>query len=76
MGGEPEIVAFLELYNANVTDYDAMTSSISYLIAENQRSTHTVYVLMINNDYFNILIAKNFNKFAKFVKIKKKELKK
>ena len=72
-GGEPEIVAFSELYNVNVTVYDAMTSSIPYLIAENQRATHTVYVLMINNDHFNTLIAKNSYKFAKFDKIKKKE---
>ena len=40
--GEPEIVAFSELYNVNVTFYVAMTSSIPYLIAENQRATHTV----------------------------------
>ena len=75
-GGEPEIVAFSELYNVNVTVYDAMTSSIPYLIAENQRATHTVYVLMINNDHFNTLTAKNSNKFAKFDKIKKKDYKK
>ena len=75
-GGEPEIVAFSELYNVNVIVYDAMTSSIPYLIAENQRSTHTVYVLMINNDHFSTLTAKNSNKFAKFDKIKKKEYKK
>ena len=50
-GGEPKIVAFSELYNVNVTVYDAMTSSIPYLIAENQRETHTVYALMINNDH-------------------------
>ena len=74
-GGEPEIVTFSELYNVNVTVYDAMTSSIPYLIAENQRATHTVYVLMINNDHFNTLTSKNSNKFAKFDKIKKKEYK-
>ena len=55
-GGEPEIVAFSELYYVNFTFYDAMTSSMSYLIAENQWAMHTVYVLMINNDHFNILI--------------------
>ena len=73
MGGEPKIVAFSELYNVNVTVYDAMTSSILYLIVENQRAAHTVYVLVINNDHFNTLTAKNSNKFAKFNKIKKKE---
>ena len=72
-GGEPEIVAFSELYNVNVTAYEAIISSISYLIAESQRATHTVYVLNINNDHFNTLTAKNSNKFAKFDKIKKKE---
>ena len=53
-----------------------MTSSIPYLIAENQRATHTVYVLMINKDHFNTLTAKNTNKFAKFDKIKLKKYKK
>ena len=75
-GGEPEIVAFSELYNVNVTVYDAMKSSIPYLIAENQRTTHKVYVLIINNDHFNTLTAKNSDKFEKFDKIKKKEYKK
>ena len=49
-----------------------MTSSIPYIISENQWATHTVFVLMINNDHFNKLTVKNFNKFAKFDKIKKK----
>ena len=51
-----------------------MASSIPYLIAENQWATHTVYVLMINNDHFNTLTAKNSNKFAKLDKIKKKRI--
>ena len=70
---EPEIVAFSELYNVNVTVYDAITSPISYLIEENQRATHTVYALMINNDHFNTLTAKNSYQFVKFDRIKKKE---
>ena len=53
-----------------------MTSSIPYLIAENQWATHTVYVFIINNDHFNALTAKNSNKLAKLDKIKKKEYKK
>ena len=32
-GDEPEIVVFSELYNVNVTIYDAMISSIPYLTA-------------------------------------------
>ena len=67
-GGEPEIVVFSELYNVNVTVYDAMTSSIPYLIAKNQRATHRAYVLIINNYHFNTLTAKNSNKFDKIKK--------
>ena len=58
-GGEPEIVAFSELFNVNVTVYDAMTSSIPFLTAENVKAKHTVHLLMVNNNHFNTLNVKN-----------------
>ena len=57
-GGEHEIVVCSELYNVNVTVYDAMTSSIPYLIAENVKANHTVHLLMVNNNHFNALNIK------------------
>ena len=58
LGGEPEIAAFSELYSLNVTIYDAMTSSIPYLTAENEKANYTVHLLMINNNHFNTLKCK------------------
>ena len=43
-GGEPEIVAFSEMYSVNIIDYDAMSCSTPYLIAENENTTHTIYI--------------------------------
>ena len=37
-GDEHEIVTFSEQYNANVTVYDAMTSSIPYLTVKNEKA--------------------------------------
>ena len=69
--GEHEIVTFSYLYNVNVTVYDAMTSSISYLTAENEKANHTIHLLMINNNHFNTLNVKNKSKFLHFQKVKK-----
>ena len=71
-GGEPEIVAFSELYNVNVTVYDAMTSSIPYFTAENVKANHTVHLLMVINNHFNTLNVKNKSKFSHFQKVKKR----
>ena len=58
MGGEPENLAFSEIYRVNISVYDAMTSSISYLIAENKKVNHTLHLLMVNNNHFNTLNKK------------------
>ena len=51
-GDEPEIVVFFsEIYNVNVTVYDAMTSSIPYRTAKNEKANHTVHLLMVNNNH-------------------------
>ena len=73
--GEHEIVTFSYLYNVNVTVYDAMTSSISYLTAENEKANHTVHLLMVNFNHFNTLNVKNKSKFLYFQKVKKKIIK-
>ena len=70
-GGEPEIVAFSELYNVNITVYDAMISSIPYLATENEKANHTVYILIVNNNHFNTLNVINKSKFSHFQKVKK-----
>ena len=57
-GGEPEIAAFSELYNVNLTVYDVITSSIPYLTVENKKTNHTLYLLMVNNNNFNTLNVK------------------
>ena len=75
-GGEPEIIAFSELYNVNVTVYDAITSSIPYLTAENVKAYHIVHLLMVNNNHFNTLNVKSKSKFSHFQKVKKKDYKK
>ena len=70
-GGEPETVAFSELYNVNVTVYDAVTSSIYCLTSENEKANHTVHLLMVNNNHFNTLNIKNITKFLHFQMEKK-----
>ena len=57
-GGEPEIVAFSELYNVNIHVFDAMTSSTPYFIAENNSFTHTIYLLLTNNNHFDLLLIR------------------
>ena len=52
-GGEPEIVAFSEVYSVNIIVYDSMSCLTSFLIAENENAILTVYLLMINNNHFN-----------------------
>ena len=72
-GGEPEIVAFSEVYSVNIIVYDAMSCSTPYLIAENESATHTVYLLIINNNHFNTLKVKGQTKSTDFQKVKKKD---
>ena len=38
-----EIVTFTEKYNLDIHDFDAMTSSTPYLIAENKTSSQTIF---------------------------------
>ena len=68
-GGEPEIVAFSELYNVNIHVFDAMTSPIPYLIAENNTFTHTIYLLLINNNHFDLLLIRGDSDKIDFKKI-------
>ena len=53
-----------------------MSCSTTYLIAENENATHTVYLLIINNNHFNTLKAKGQTKSADYQKVKKKDFKK
>ena len=59
-GGEPEIETFAELYNVNINVYDAMTSSTPYLIAENNTFTHTIYLMLTNNNHFEFCWIEGF----------------
>ena len=68
-GGEPEIVAFSELYNVNIHVFDAMTSPIPYLIAENNTLTHTIYLLLTNNNHFDLLLIRGDSYKIDFKKI-------
>ena len=58
--GEPEIVAFYELWIVNFHLFDAITSSIPYLIAENYAFSQTIYLLKINNNHFDLLLIKRY----------------
>ena len=75
-GGEHEIVAFSEVFIVNIIVYDAMSCSTPYLITENENATHTVFLLMINNNHFNTLKVKGQTKSTDFQKVKKKDFKK
>ena len=75
-GGEPKIVAFSELYKVNVTVYNAMTRSIQYPTAKNEKENHTVHLLMVNNNYFNALHVKKIKANFHISKSKKKQKKK
>ena len=75
-GGEPEIVAFSEMYSVNIIVYDAMSCSIPYLITENENSTHTIYLQMMNNNHFNTLKVGGQTKSTDFQKAKKMDYKK
>ena len=57
-GGEPEIVAFSELYCVNIYVYDAMTSPLPYLVAENLAANHSVHLLLTHNNHFDTLKPK------------------
>ena len=74
--GEPENVAFSELYNANIHVFDAMISSIPYLIAENNTFTHTIYLLLTNNNHFDLLLIRGDSEKIDLKKINKREYKK
>ena len=68
-GSEPKIVAFSELYNVNIHVVDAMTSSTPYLIAENNTFTHTIYLLLTNNNIFDLLLIRGDSEKIDFKKI-------
>ena len=57
-GGEPEIVAFLELYCVNIYVYDTMTNPVLYLVAENLAANNSVHLLLANNNHFDTLKPK------------------
>ena len=64
--GEPKIVAFSEVFSVNIIVYDTTSCSTPYLIAENESTTHTEYLLMINNNHFNTLRIKRQIKSTDF----------
>ena len=53
-----------------------MSWSTSYLIVKNENATHTIYLLMINNNHFNTLRVKGQSISTDFQKVKKKNYKK
>ena len=69
--GESEIVVFLELYYINIYVYDTMASLVSYLVAENPTTNHSVYLFFINSNHFDTLMPKV--KFKNFILFKNKE---
>ena len=75
-GVEPEIVAFSELYNVNIHVFEAMTSPIPYLIAENNTFTHIIYLLLTNNNHFDLLLIRGDSEKIDLKKINKREYKK
>ena len=75
-GGEPEIVAFSELYNINIHVFDAMTSPIPYLIFENNTFTHTIYLLLTNNNHFDLLLIRGDFEKIDLKRFNKREYKK
>ena len=72
-GGEPEIVAFSEIYNTSVHVFDAMTSAIPYLVVENNTSSHFINLLLTNNNHFDLLSIKGKSESKEYRKITKKE---
>ena len=74
-GGEPEIVAFSEIYNTSVHVFDAMTSAIPYLVVENNASSHSINLLLTNNNHFDLLSIKGKSESKEYRKITKKEFK-
>ena len=62
-------VAFSELYNANIHVFDAMKSPIPYLIAEKNTFTHTIYLLLTNNNHFDLLLIRGDSDKIEFKKI-------
>ena len=72
MGGEPEIVAFSEMYSLNIIIYDTMSCSTPYLITENENATHIIYLIMINNNHFNTFKVKGHAKSHDFQKVKQR----
>ena len=74
-GGEPEIVAFSEIYNTSVHVFDVMTSAIPYLVVENSTSSHSINLLLTNNNHFDLLSIKEKSESKEYRKITKKEFK-
>ena len=68
-GCEPKIVEFSEKYNVNIHVFDAMTSPTPYLIAENSTFTHTIYLLLTNNNHFDLLLIRGDSDKIDFKKI-------
>ena len=68
--GKPEIVAFSELNFSNIYIYDAMTSPVPNLVAENLAINHSVHLLLTNNNHFDTLISKDNPNSLSYSKIK------
>ena len=74
--GEPEIVAFSELYCINIYVYDADTNPVLYWVSENPTTNHSVHFFLTNNNHFDTLKPKNNSNTLSYSKIKKKDNKK
>ena len=55
--------------------FDAMTNAILYLVVENNTSSHSINLLLTNNNHFDLLSIKGKSESKEYHKITKKEFK-
>ena len=74
MGGEPEVVAFPELYNVTINIYERLTSQTSvnrYVAVVNASEINLLY---INGNHYDSLFVRNANQnIWPYKRIRKKE---
>ena len=64
-------VAFAELFNASTHVFDAITSSIPYPITENNSFSYIIYLLLTNNNHFDLLLIRGVSKKIDFKRFNK-----
>ena len=74
MGGEPEVVAFPELYNVTINIYERLKSQTSvnrYVAVVNASEINLLY---INGNHYDSLFVRNTNQNIRpYKRIRKKE---